>query len=167
MAKKQAGKIDTKISERYPRVEIDRSFSAESSRRNIDVIVWYKRLINATLGLLIASCVFTIIAVVFAFAQPMPALYGSSIDGGLRSLQYVRSSSDPNIKNMMQSLVAEDVSRQALLDRQAQLTGAKPVIGAAPVQAPVTFQTNPSAISSGSGSAQGQRADSVQGGEKK
>lgn len=172
MATAKTGKQDPKIPERYPRIAIDRSFSAEASRRNIDVIVWYKRLINATLGLLVASCIFTIIAVIFAFAQPMPELYGSSIDGGLRRLQYVRSSGDPNIKSMMQSLVAEDISRQALLDRQAQLTGAKSVLGSAPAQAPVAIpapqpvQPNPSAAPVAA-PVQAQPAGSVQSGERK
>jgi len=150
MATKQAGKVGSEIPERYPRVVIDRSFSAESSRRNIDVIVWYKRLITATLGLLISSCVFTVIAVIFAFTQPLPALYGSSIDGGLRRLQYVRSSNDPDIKNMMQSLVAEDVSRQALLDRQSQLSGSKVVVGSTQDASKANPPTSVSGIEGGS-----------------
>lgn len=99
------------ILERYPRVEIDRSFASESSRRNIDVIVWYKRLITAAFALIATSIFFTVVAVLFAFFQPLPSLYGSGLDGSLRKIDYVRAINDPRLGAMRSALTIEEVSR--------------------------------------------------------
>lgn len=140
MAKTQTNKVPSVeggavVRERYHREPIDRSFSAESSRRNIEVIIWYKRLINAILGLLVASCIFTMIGVVFAWVQPMPRLYGSAQDGSLRPIEYVRSQADPRLGAMREALSVEDESRKKINVK----TGAVEAIrseGAAPTIAP-------------------------------
>ena len=96
----------------YPVVEIDRSMAIEAGRRNTSIIIWYKRLIDATIVLTIASILFTMIAVIFAFSQPMPDLYGSALDGSLRRLDYVREKSDPRLQTMRSALLTES-ARQA------------------------------------------------------
>lgn len=118
MAKSKVAPAMPAQREMYPRVDIDRSVAAEASRRNIEIIVWYKRLINATLGLLVASIMFTLVAVLFAAIQPMPALYGTALDGALRPISYVRDSKDPRLEELRASLVSEQMSRKELAKSQ-------------------------------------------------
>jgi hypothetical protein len=133
----KGGKDEANVArEPYLRIPIDRSVAAESSRRNVSVIVWYKRLIDATLGLLIASAVFVFISIFFAWTQPAPELYGTASDGGLRAIDYVRSGSDPRLGKMRQDLAAEESSRAILADRREGVAGLPKTTAIAPPQAP-------------------------------
>lgn len=105
--------------ERYEVYAIDRGFAAESARRNISVIVWYKRLIDSTLALLAASIVFTLIAIAFASFSPLPKVYASSYDGTLREIDYVRDVRDPKLATLRANLSREQNSRAKLLDEAA------------------------------------------------
>jgi hypothetical protein len=139
-------KIDTPVlMDAYPKVLIDRGFAAESSRRNIEVIIWYKRLINVTLGLLAATFLFSVISVLFAYVQPLPELYGSALDGGLRQIQYVRKPQDPALATLRSGLSSEAVSRREL--------GAKTSVKLAPQSVAPIAAVGPTGESSSAASA--------------
>lgn len=120
----------SEIRESYPKVLIDRGVAAESSRRNIEIIVWYKRLINVTLGLLVATFFFTVISVLFAFFQPLPELYSTALDGGLRSVKFVRTLQDPSLVSLRSGLFSEQLSRQELAAKTSIKQVAPPLIPA-------------------------------------
>lgn len=122
-----AGTAASAVDNRYHTVLIDRGFAAEASRRNIEIIVWYKRLINATLALVVVASFFSIMAVAFAWLQPLPKLYGSAMDGALRPIDYVRSPADPRLATMRAGLIMEEASRLEL---------AKPSVDSVRSQAP-------------------------------
>lgn len=100
----------------YEVYSIDRGVAAEAARRNISIIVWYKRLIDSTLALLAASIIFTLIAISFASIQPLPKIYASSYDGTLREIEYVRDLRDPKLANLRAGLSREKDSRARLAD---------------------------------------------------
>lgn len=114
-AKSAAGRKKSK-NDAYDVYQIDRGVAAESARRNISIIVWYKRLIDSTLALLAASIIFTLIAIAFASIQPLPAVYASSYDGTLREIEYVRDLRDPKLANLRANLSREKDSRARLAD---------------------------------------------------
>lgn len=137
MVKKQAVKGGKSIGlEPYPREPLDLGIAAEAARRNVDLVVWYKRLIDSTLGLLAASIIFAAITIIFAWLQPLPKLYGSALDGGLRPIDYVRSSQDPRLTQMRQQLLAEEASRSRLADQQQGVSGSKAKLSIKPASAP-------------------------------
>lgn len=119
MAKPKQPPSSTPLREPYPIFKIDRSFAAEGARRNIEVVIWYKRLINATLALVVVSILFSVMSMAFAFIQPMPMLYGSSADGALRSIEYVREPNDQRLIQLRSGLMMEEVSRAQVNSRQS------------------------------------------------
>lgn len=100
--------------EPYPRFELDRGIAAEAARRNIEIIVWYKRLISATLGLLWVAAAFTVLAAIFAWRQPLPQLYASGLDGALMEIPYVRDPRDPDLEALRGGLTREQESQKKL-----------------------------------------------------
>lgn len=108
----------------YPRIAFDRSFAMEAARRNIEIIVWYRRLINATLALVVAAGLFSLLAVGFAVLQPPPKLYGSALDGALRQIDYVRKPGDPRLVDYRNALQMEAASlRETGVKRSVGLPG--------------------------------------------
>lgn len=139
MVKKNVSSPSPVAREPYPRFKIDRSFAIEAARRNIEIVVWYRRLINATLALVAAACLFSLLAVGFAVLQSPPKLYGSALDGALRSIDYVRQPTDPLLADYRNALQMEAASmRETGVKRNLEPTtraSTPPVAAPAPLGA--------------------------------
>ncbi len=122
MGKKSAGAQR----ERYPVFEIDRSPAIEAARRNIGLIVWYKRLVHATLALLAMSSLFTLMSVYFAWSQPLPKVYATSLTGEVFELRYAREPNLGIMQKAFQRLSAEDESKKSLRESEEARRNAEP-----------------------------------------
>lgn len=91
----------------YPRESIDIGIEEDSIRWHINSIVWYKRLIDSIMGLLIVSIICFFISLIFVLKQPLPLLYATSMDGTLYELPYTRTLKDENFNSIRESLVLE------------------------------------------------------------
>lgn len=127
----------------YPKQIIDRSMMTESARRNISVIIWYKRLISGTFALLLVSAFFTVIAALCAWRQPAPMVYASAIDGPLYQIELSRTGNINELSELLVGLHAEQDSKRALsserkanLQKQEAETPIVPEVTATPAEAP-------------------------------
>lgn len=123
MAKKETVKKQGKL-EAYPREAIAMDIARESARRNIDVIVWYKRLISVSVSLLAASMLFTLVAALFAWRQAPPDVYASAVDGPLYEVDFSRNGSADELTILMRELKAESSSKMALGGQKTTVAGA-------------------------------------------
>lgn len=113
MASKESQKKTPKV-EAYPTEPIARDMGAESSRRNIEIVIWYKRLITGTLGLLALSALFTLLAALFAWRQSPPQVYASAQDGQLYRLEGTKRASPEELGELLKALQSESDYKAAL-----------------------------------------------------
>lgn len=124
MAKKQSvGKGGAKV-EAYPVEPLALDIGAESSRRNIEVVIWYKRLISGALGLLALSALFTLLAAIFAWRQSPPEVFASALDGQLYRLEGTKNPSPGELGELFKALRSES-------DHKASLGGQRVTVDAA------------------------------------
>lgn len=91
----------------YPREQIRIGIEEDSIRWHINSILWYKRLVDSIVGLLIISCICFFISLIFVIKQPLPFLYATSMDGTLYELPYTRTLKDENFNYIRESLILE------------------------------------------------------------
>lgn len=104
--------------EGYPSFPIDTSWPTEAARRNIGLIGWYKRLIQGTVALLIASSLFTFLSAYFAWSQPLPRVFATSLSGDIFEMRYADRPDLSRMQGVFQKLSAEDESKKALQERE-------------------------------------------------
>ncbi len=95
------------VKERYPKFDLDRGIVASSMRWNVGTVIWYKRLIDASIGLLIIAIAALLFSVFFILKQPVPKLYATSIDGTLTLLPYSKNVKSEEFKTIRERLSLE------------------------------------------------------------
>lgn len=91
-------------------VPLNLSIQEESARRNVDVVFWYKKMIDWVFVLLIVSMGLISLAGIFALNKPFPDVYASTIDGRVYLLEYSRGL-DEKINELREKIKAEENSR--------------------------------------------------------
>ena len=97
----------------YPKETLDLDALSEANRRNLGLVLWYKRIINSIILLLGFSGTCIAISTSFAFVQPLPDLYASSQDGVLYRLEYDENADMASISEKVKQLTMEESSKKA------------------------------------------------------
>ena len=99
--------------EAYPKETLDLDALSEANRRNLGLVLWYKRIINMIILLLGFSGMCIAISTSFAYVQPLPDLYASSQDGVLYRLEYDESADMASISEKVKLLTMEESSKKS------------------------------------------------------